>query len=336
MSQQRERGFLPAFRPTERSHNLVKSAPNLDNKSRSSTTSTSTDNILIGNSVTASCDLVASASSLNSHHYTNTNYHSIYYERDLTKEGLNESRKISTISTSSQNHSIESMEHDDSDDSEPAASVGCFSFVNAGPSNEVKKIKGRYKKLSKSSSTDFDNHQLLLPKSDQRRTVPKPSTSSSRKNSNDPKKKIQFQEFTAPKARFNFDMKFYKSIEQSLDAIGDQELSEQDVIYITSKPSKNKLAMRLQKSLDAIDSIDIIGTNESEHGDRIYSKSIDDLSFDDGYELHRGGSQFTRKCFLTNGSARNGYDNRTADGDTASSSSQESIPRKNSWPSNQY
>lgn len=335
MSQQRERAFLPAFRPTERLNNLVKSAPNLDNKSRSSTTSTSTDNILLGNSVTASCDSVTSASSLNSHHYTNTNYHSIYYERDLTKkEGLDESRKISSIATSSQNHSTESMEHDDdSEDSEPGASVGCFSFVNAGSSNEVKKIKGRFKKLSKA---DFDNHQLLLPKSDQRRIVPKPSSSNARKNSNDPKKKIQFQEFTAPKAKFNFDLKFYKSIEQSLDAIGDQELSEQDVIYITSKPSKNKLAMRLQKSLDAIDSIEIIGTNESEQPERIYSKSIDDLSFDDdGYGLHRGGSQFTRKCFLTNGSRKNGFENQDANDDTESSS-QESIPRKYSWPSHQY
>lgn len=327
MSQQRERGILPAFRPTERLHNLVKSAPNLGNKSRSSTTSTSTDNILLGNSVTASCDSVTSASSLNSHHYTNTNYHSIYYERDLTKvEG-----KISTISASTQNHSIESMEHDDSDDSEQAASVGCFSFVNAGSSSDVKKIKGRFKKLSKSNSSDFDKQQLLITKSD--RNVPKPSTSSSRKNSNDPKKKIQFQE--APNARFNFDLKFYKSIEQSLDAIGDQELSEQDIIYITSKPNKNKLAMRLQKSLDAIDNIDIIGANDSEQSERIYSKSIDDLSFDDGYELHRGGSQFTRKCFLKNGSRKNGYEAQHTNDDTESSS-QESIHRKYSWPSNQY
>ncbi|CAG9806107.1 unnamed protein product [Chironomus riparius] len=46
MSHQRERGFLPAF-PQERSQNLVKSAPNLDNKSRSSS---STDNILLDDS----------------------------------------------------------------------------------------------------------------------------------------------------------------------------------------------------------------------------------------------------------------------------------------------
>jgi hypothetical protein len=164
---------------------------------------------------------------------------------------------------------------------------------------------------------------------------PKPSTSYSRKNSNDPKKKIQFQEFSAPKAKFNFDIKFYKSIEQSLDAIGDQELSEQDIIYITSKPSKNKLAMRLQKSLDAIDSIDIIGANESEQSERIYSKSIDDLSFDDGYGLQRGGSQFTRKCFLKNGIRKNGFEAQNTNDDTESSS-QESIPRKYSWPSNQY
>ena len=321
MSQQRERGFLPAFRPTERLHNLVKSAPNLDNKSRSSTTSTSTDNILLGNSATASCDFVSSASSLHSHHYTNTNYHSIYYERDLTKR--EESLKISTISSSSQ-----SVDRD-SDGSEPATSVGCFSFVSAAStSSEVK--KSRYKKLLKSNSSDLDNHELLLPRSDQRKIITKPS-SSSRKNS----KKIQFEEFSAPKAKFKFDMKFYKSIEQSLDAIGDQELSEQDIIYITSKPPKNKLAMRLQKSLDAIDSIDIIGTNESEQPERIYSKSIDDLSFDDGYELHRGGSQFTRKCFLKNGSRKNGYEAQDVSNDTESSS-EESIHRKYSWPSNQY
>lgn len=334
MSQQRERGFLPAFRPTECLHNLVKSAPNLDNKSRSSTTSASTDNILLGNSVTASCDSVTSASSINSHHYTNTNYHSIYYERDLTrKEGIIENRKISTISIRSQNHSTESIELDNSDESEQTASVGCFSFVSAGSSSDVKKIKGRYQKLSKSNSSEIDNQQLLLPKSDQRKNIAKPSSSNSRKNNNDVKKKIQFQEFSAPKAKFKFDLKFYKSIEQSLDAIGDQELSEQDIIYITSKPSKNKLAMRLQKSLDAIDSIEIIGADEP--SERIYSKSIDDLSFDDGYELHRGGSQFTRKCFLKNGSKKKGCETQRANDDT-DSSSQESIHRKNSWPSHQY
>lgn len=333
MSQERERGFLPAFRPTERLHNLGKSAPNLDNKSRSSTTSVSTDNIPLGNSVTASCDSVASASSLNSHHYTNTNYHSIYYERDLTKkEGLNENS--STITANFQNHSIESMEHDDSDDSEQASAVGCFSFVNTNSSGDVKKIKGRYKKVSKANLTDSDNHQLLHPKNNnQHKIFTKPSSSNSRKSSNDTKKKLQFQEFSAPKTNLKFDMKFYQSIERSLDAIGDQELTEQDIIYITSKPSKNKLAMRLQKSLDAIDSIDII-SNESEHAERIYSKSIDDLSFDDeGFELQRGGSQFTRKCFLKNGSRRNGYETPSKRDET---SSQESVSRKFSWPSNQY
>jgi hypothetical protein len=342
MSQQRERGFLPVFRP-ERLHTLVKSAPNLENnKSRSSTVSTSTENIPLGNSNSAAafCDLVTStASSVNSHHYTNTNYHSIYYERDLTKgsnggvvmrdgKNNNNSRKASTTSTSliptstslNQNHSTESVDYN-SDDSEHAA-VGCFSFVNAS-SHDAKKIKNRYKKLSKES--DFE--KPLLPN----RTFPKPSSSSMssglKKINNDPKKKLQFQEYSnsnSPKAEFNVDLTFYKRFEQSLDALGDrdQESSEQDIIYITSKPSKNKLAMRLQKSLDAIDSIDIISdTVESE---RIYSKSIDDLSTGGDYQWHRGGSQFTWECFLKNGGARkNGYEARASRNDDSDTSSQE-------------
>lgn len=333
MSQQRERGFLPVFRP-ERLHNLVKSAPNLENnKSRSSTVSTSTENIPLGNSASAFCDLVTStASSVNSHHYTNTNYHSIYYERDLTKgssnggmmrDGKNDSRKASTTSsfipssssssTLNQNHSTESVDYN-SDDSEHAASVGCFSFVNAS-SHDAKKIKNRYKKLPKEG--DFE--KPLLPN---KIPFPKPSSSSmssgSKKINNDPKKKIQFQEYSnSPKAEFNVDLTFYKRFEQSLDALGDQESSEQDIIYITSKPSKNKLALRLQKSLDAIDSIDISDTVESE---RIYSKSIDDLSTGD-YQWHRGGSQFTWECFLKNGGTRkNGYEARTSRNDDSESS----------------
>lgn len=344
MSQQRERGFLPAFRP-ECLHNF-KSAPNLDNKSRS-TASTSTDNIPLGNSATALCDIhipvTASTASINIHHYTNTNFHSIYYERDLTRNNNNgggcdsvrddENRKINTASFNSQNHSTESFDFD-SDDSEHAA-VGCFSFVNASSSSsDAKKIKNRYRKLPKVNLADLESRQLL-PKSDQQRISQKPSSSSaavipsSRKNSNDPKKKLQFEEYSSPKAKFNVDLMFYKRFEQSLDALGDQEeSSEQDIIYITSKPSKNKLAMRLQKSLDAIDSYDIIN-DDSEEPERIYSKSIDDLSTGD-YQFYRGGSQFTWECFLKNGTRKNGYEikNRIE----SESSSQESNPRKSSLP----
>lgn len=351
MSQQRERGFLPAFRP-ECLHNF-KSAPNLDNKSRS-TASTSTDNIPLGNSATALCDIApvtASTASINIHHYTNTNFHSIYYERDLTRNNKNggggtvgdsvrddEKRKTASFNSQSQNHSTESFEFD-SDDSEHAA-VGCFSFVHASSSSsDAKKIKNRYRKLPKVNNlSDLEGRQLL-PKNDQRITQ-KPSSSStsssavipsSRKNSNDPKKKnLQFEEYSSPKAKFNVDLMFYKRFEQSLDALGDQEeeLSEQDIIYITSKPSKNKLAMRLQKSLDAIDSYDIIN-DDGEEPERIYSKSIDDLSTGD-YQFYRGGSQFTWECFLKNGTRKNGYEikNRIE----SESSSQESNPRKSSWP----
>ena len=188
MSQQRERGFLPAFRP-ECLHNF-KSAPNLDNKSRS-TASTSTDNIPLGNSATALCDITpvtASTASINIHHYTNTNFHSIYYERDLTRSNgggggtvvsdsvRDDKRKTASFNSQSQNHSTESFDFD-SDDSEHAA-VGCFSFVHASSSSgDAKKIKNRYRKLPKVNLSDLDSRQLL-PKNDQR--IPqKPSSSSS-------------------------------------------------------------------------------------------------------------------------------------------------------------
>jgi hypothetical protein len=329
MSSQRERGFLPAFRP-ERIHNLVKSAPNLDNKSRSST-STSTDNIVLGNNdeICDSMTVKSSTASINSHHHTNTNYHSIYYERDLTKNRSehNERRQISTTSTISlHNHSNESIEYD-SDDSGHAPSVGCFSFVGNSSSSESKKSKSRYKKLPKHHSLDLENRQLIPSPSTTERKF---SQSNSRKNSTDPKKKIQFGELATAKTRVDVDLMFYKRFEQSLDAVGSHELTEQDIVYIRAKP-KNKLAMRLQKSLDAIDSYDIDDDGPCEdRPEKVYSKSIDDLSTGGEYHFQRGGSQFTFECFLKNGSARNGaYDGASNDRD--SDSSQESTARKASW-----
>ncbi|CRK92531.1 CLUMA_CG006068, isoform A [Clunio marinus] len=299
MSHQRERSFLPALRPTERLHNLVKSAPNLDNKSRSST-STSTDNIL-GNSADH-CDslmTITASSNTNIHHYTNTNYHSIYYEREISKSGSGggggidedgQRRKMSSASITSHEQSIESHDYD-SDNSERNVSVGCFSFVGNSSSNESKK---KYKKLPKANSPDLENRQLL-PSIDK-----KSKGSGLRKSSTDPKKKIQFEEFTTPKAKFNVDLMFYKRFEQSLDAVGSYELDEEDNIYIRAKKTKNKtkLSTRLQKSLDAIDSYEI---EEDETPEKIYSKSIDDLSTGGDFQFHRGGSQFTWECFLKNG-----------------------------------
>ena len=297
MTHQRERGFLPALRSTERLHNLVKSAPNLDNKSRSSTTSASTDNIL-GNSADH-CDAAI-------HHYTNTstNYHSIYYERESGGgDDDDDRRKMSSTSH-------------DSDDSEHSMSVGCFSFVSGGGAHSSSQDgKKKYKKLA-----DLENRALL------------PSTSSSRKNSTDPKKKIQFEELTTPKAKFNVDLMFYKRFEQSLDAVGSYELDEEDIIYIRTKKAKNKTKQitRLQKSLDALDSLDI---DDGEAPEKIYSKSIDDLSTGGDFQFHRGGSQFTFECFLKNGARKNGgyaTDPRARD----SESSPES-PRK-VWSEKQY
>lgn len=302
MSHQRERGFLPALRPAERLHNLVKSAPNLDNKSRSST-STSTDNIL-GNSVD-NCEVAVS------HHYTNTstNYHSIYYERDLMKAGGGgDGRKMSSTSITSHEQSNESYHDFDSDNSEHSPSVGCFSFVGNSSSNEGKK---KYKKLPKVYSSDLDNRQLLPEK--------KAKASSSRKNSADPKKKIQFEELTTPKAKFNVDLMFYKRFEQSLDAVGSYELDEEDIVYIRTKKTKNKtkLSVRLQQSLDAIDSYEI---EDEEAPEKIYSKSIDDLSTGGDFEFHRNGSQFTWECFLKNGARKNGT--RARDSDSSQESKQ--------------
>lgn len=307
MSQhQRERGFLPAFQP-ERLHSLVKSAPNLDNKSRSSSTSASTENILLGNN-SDFCDKlsnVKSTTSINSHHYTNTNYHSIAYERDLTKRNENIAIESNLNSTpvSSHEYSTESVETYESDDSsEHSVSIGCFSFVGTSSTSDNKKLKNRYKKLSKVSN-DFDNNQFLSSLNSMTSTEinkdKKTKISNSRKNSTDQKKKIQFEELTTPKAQFNVDLMFYKRLEQSL--VGSHELSDQDIIYLRTKP-KNKLAMRLQKSLDAIDSYDLDNRPE-----KVYSKSIDDLSTDSEYQWHRGGShsQFTWDCFLKNGNNSN-------------------------------
>lgn len=308
MSHQRERGFLPALRPAERIHNLVKSAPNLDNKSRSST-STSTDNIL-GNSVDH-CD--SSIASYNIHHYTNTNYHSIYYEGDLLKSGAvdEERRKMSTTSITSHEQSNESHGYD-SDHSEHAVSVGCFSFVGNSSSSDGKK---KYKKLPKVYSSDLENRHLLSSTAEK-----KPKGSGSRKNSTDPKKKIQFEELTTPKAKFNVDLLFYKRFEQSLDAVGSYELDEEDYIYIRTKKTKNKtkLSARLQQSLDAIDSYEI---EDEETPERIYSKSIDDLSTGGDFEFQRGGSQFTWECFLKNGARKNGYEAKARDSDSSQESS---------------
>lgn len=305
MSHQRERGFLPALRPAERLHNLVKSAPNLDNKSRSST-STSTDNIL-GNSADH-CD--GSADADNVHHYTNTNYHSIYYERDpQTKAGDDsqvQRRKISAASIASHEQSNESHDYD-SENSEHSVSVGCFSFVGNSSSGEGKK---KYKKLPKVYASDLDNRQLL----------PTPHERKQPKGG-DPKKKIQFEEFTTPKAKFNVDMMFYKRFEQSLDAVGSHELDEEDYIYIRTKRNKTKLSVRLQQSLDAIDSYEI---DDSETPEKIYSKSIDDLSTGGDFEFHRNGSQFTWECFLKDGGRKNGYEARARE----SESSQESARKQ--------
>lgn len=306
MSHQRERGFLPALRSTERLHNLVKSAPNLDNKS-SSSTSTSIEHIL-GNSVVKD-------SSNNIHHYTNTDYHSIYYERDLLKTGAGSDEvrsKMSFNSITSHEQSNESHGYD-SDHSGHSASVGCFSFVG---NNHVSEGKKKYKKLPKIYSSDLENRHLLWSSQNNPQKV-----LSSKMNSTDPKKKIQFEELATPKAKFNVDLMFYKRFEQSLDAVGSYELDEEDYVYIRTKKtkSKTKLSVRLQQSLDAIDSYEV---EDEETPERIYSKSIDDLSTGGDFEFQRGGSQFTWECFLKNGVRKSGYEAKAHDSDSSRESSQ--------------
>lgn len=321
MTHQRERGFLPALRPAERLHNLVKSAPNLDNKSRSST-STSTDNIL-GNSADHCDSLRAVVSPEDIHHYTNTTYHSIYYERNHSKLGDDDEEHSKMSSTSITSHEQSNESHDyDSENSDHNVSGGCFSFVGNSSSSDGKK---KFKKLPKSLVADFENLQLLPPHEK------KQKSSGSRKNSADPKKKIQFEELATEK-KFNVDLLFYKRFEQSLDAVGSYELDEEDYIYIRTKKtkSKTKLSTRLQQSLDAIDNFEI-DEEEEEAPEKIYSKSIDDLSTGGDFQFHRGGSQFTWECFLKSGGRKNGYEARARD----SGSSQESS-RKMPWSEKQY
>lgn len=221
-----------------------------------------------------------------------------------------EHRKMSSTSVTSHEQSNESHDYD-TDNSENNVSVGCFSFVGNSSSNESKK---KYKKLPKAFSSDLENRQLL-PSNEK-----KAKGSGSRKNSADPKKKIQFEELTTPpKAKFNVDLMFYKRFEQSLDAVGSYELAEEDYIYIRTKKTKTKtkLSVRLQQSLDAIDSYEI---EDPETPEKIYSKSIDDLSTGGDFEFHRGGSQFTWECFLKNGGRKTVYEPRARDSDSSQES----------------
>jgi hypothetical protein len=227
-------------------------------------------------------------------------------------DGNDERRKMSTTSITSQEQSNESFHDFESDNSEHSAFTGCFSFVGNSSSHEGKK---KYKKLPKAYSSDLENRQLLPEK--------KAKSSSSRKNSTDPKKKIQFEELT-PKAKFNVDLMFYKRFEQSLDAVGSYELDEEDIVYIRTKKTKNKtkLSVRLQQSLDAIDSYEI--EEEEEAPEKIYSKSIDDLSTGGDFQFHRNGSQFTWECFLKNGARKNGgyAESRARDSESSEESKQ--------------
>lgn len=325
MTSQRERG---ALRSVDQ-QSLVKSAPNLD-KSRS-VTSKSAENIL-GNSV-GHCDRlspVAHPSSTN-HHYVNistSSHHTIYFESDLhhrinenaKNDCIDNVRKMSSNSITSRERSIDSFDcYDDSDQSDDATTVGCFSFVG-GNSSERKK---KYKKLQKVSPTvesERNNSISFVPGTSETKS------SGSRKNSAIDSRNA----LTYLTQKISSDLSFYNRFKQSLDAVGSNDAldEDEDCIYIRSKRSKNKnkLSMRLQQSLEAIDAYDpedlgsVSGNNRHV---KVYSKSIDNISMVGDYQFERNGSQFTRECFLKNGSGRkNAGDNR--DRESSSSSGDDS------------
>lgn len=305
MTSQRERGFLPALRSVDQ-QSLVKSAPNLDNKSRS-VTSKSADNIL-GNSVDH-CDRlspVAHPSPSTNHHYVNisSSSHTIYFERDMhnrsnenAKNDCNDNvRKMSSNSINQRERSVESFDYYDSDQSDHATTVGCFSFVG-GNSSERKK---KYKKLQKSSPTaesERNNSISFVPSASEKKS------SGSRKNSgNDSKNKLG-----ALTQKISSDLSFYHRIKHGLGAVGSNDAldEDEDYVYIRTKRSKNKnkLSMRLQQSLEAIDAYDPedFGPGGGNRHVKVYSKSIDNISMAGDYQFERNGSQFTRECFLKNG-----------------------------------
>lgn len=308
MTHQRERGFLPALRSPDQ-QNLVKSAPNLDNKSRS-TTSKSVDNIL-GN-IVDNCDSLSSVAHPSSanHHYVNisSSSHTIYYEKDMhnnqssenAKNGYSDNvRKMSTNSSISRERSIESFDYcDDSDQSDHVATVGCFPF--GGGSSERKK---KYKKLQKvspnaeSEKSEKSNSISFVPGTSEKKS------SGSRKNSAiDSRKALGILT-----QKISSDLNFYNRIKQSLDAVGSNDAldEEEDYVYVRSKraKNKNKLSMRLQQSLEAIDAYDPedLGPDCGNRHVKVYSKSIDNISMAGDYQFERNGSQFTRECFLKNG-----------------------------------
>lgn len=327
MTSQRERSFLPALRSADQ-QNLVKSAPNLDNKSRS-TTSKSADNIL-GNSADNSVSLsaVAHPSSAN-HHYVNisSSSHTIYYERDVhnqinenAKNGCSDNvRKMSSNSTISRERSIESFEYcDDSDQSDHTPAVGCFSFV--GGSSERKK---KYKKLQKvspsaeSEKSDKSNSISFVPG-----TFDKKSSGSRKNSAIDSRTTLGLIT-----QKISSDLSFYNRIKQSLDAVGSNDAldEEEDYVYIRTKraKNKNKLSMRLQQSLEAIDAYDPedLDPGGGNRHVKVYSKSIDNISMAGDYQFERNGSQFTRECFLKNGGRANNGNIDDRDRDSSSSDS---------------
>lgn len=322
MTSQRERGFLPALRSVDQQSSLVKSAPNLDHAKSRSVTSKSADNIL-GNSVEHSERLSPLAQpSPTNHHYVNisSSSHTIYFERELhnrinenAKNDCNDnnsSRKMSSNSINSRERSIESFECYDSDQSDHATTVGCFSFVG-GNSSERKK---KYKKLQKSSppatiESPSERSISFVPGTSDKKS------SGSRKNSAiDGRKALNYLT-----QKINTDLSFYHRMQQGIDAVGSQDALDEDdeCIYIRSKRSKNKnkLSMRLQQSLEAIDAYDPedFGPGGGNRHVKVYSKSIDNISMAGDYQFERNGSQFTRECFLKNGSRTangNNVDNR--------------------------
>lgn len=270
----------------------MKSAPNLDNKSRSATSKSTED--MLGNNVKHYHNRVSSEAQLTTmnHHYTNisASSHTIFFENNEQQQN---------------NVNARNDDDDERDHSDHSTTVGCFSFVSGHGSERKKK----YKKLQKASPTDHENRTLLAS-----------SLSSSERKSRKNKrfdKRIQFPAEDLTR-KINNDLIFYRKFEEDLVAVGtNNELDEEDYIYIRSKMAKNKnKSDRLLQSLDAIDAYD---TEELSHGGgnrhvKVYSKSFDNLSIADDFQFERNGSQFTRECFLKNGA-------KTSNGDVVESES---------------
>lgn len=179
LHQRRERGYLPALRPTP--HNLVKSAPNLDKQRASASTSSSNgplgksedglDKLLLP-------DFASSINSIDEHDD----------EEDATSVDTVESKPSF------------SLDFGDSDDSaDDVKRAGCFAFIRTDDSSSsyknISKSKSRNPLLRvKKNSMDLDDRKFIFNDGIQVQQINRQKEQIMSANSSRRDKKIQFEQ----------------------------------------------------------------------------------------------------------------------------------------------